>query len=75
LMAAVSYSRISDSSRAVIVAPQVELRKSPAVGSASVKSLHEGTEVKIVDTAEGCYGVRLSDGETGWINTEGLEII
>ncbi len=63
-------------SGAVIIAPAVNVKKTPAKSSADEFVIHEGTRVDITDkTMKGWRGIVLADGREGWIETKQLEEI
>lgn len=61
---------------AIIIAPSVNVKKTPAKSSADQFVLHEGTRVDITDkTMKGWCGVKVADGREGWIESKQLEEI
>lgn len=61
---------------AVIVAPTVNVKKTPAKSSADSFVIHEGTRVDMMDKSmPGWRNVRLADGREGWVETSQLEEI
>ena len=61
---------------AIIIAPSVNVKKTPAKQSTDQFVLHEGTRVDITDkTMKGWRGIRVGDGREGWIETKQLEEI
>lgn len=61
---------------AIIVAPKVEVLKTPSAGASSEMVLHEGTRVEITDRSmKGWIGVKLSDGREGWLKPQQVEEI
>ena len=61
---------------AIIVAPTVTVKNTPAASSGNSMVLHEGTRVDITDrTMKGWLGIRLTDGREGWLHTEEIEEI
>ncbi len=61
---------------AIIIAPSVNVKKTPAKGSADEFLLHEGTRVDITDkTMKDWRGIRVGDGREGWIETKQIEEI
>ena len=61
---------------AIIIAPSVNVKKTPAKTSADLFLLHEGTRVDITDKAmKGWCGIKVGDGREGWIETKEIEEI
>ena len=68
--------RLAQRTGAIIIAPKVEVRKTPAGNGNIDFVLHEGTKVNITDDGvKGWYEVSLSDGRTGWLTTRSIEKI
>ena len=61
---------------AIIMAPSVNIKKTPAKNSADQFVLHEGTRVDIIDKGmtDWCC-IRVGDGREGWIETKAIEEI
>ncbi len=63
-------------SGAVVVAPVVTVKKTPADSANDAFIIHEGTRVDITDnTMKGWRAVRLADGREGWLKTTAIEEI
>ncbi len=61
---------------AIIIAPTVTVKSTPAASSGNSMVLHEGTRVDITDrTMKGWLGIRLTDGREGWLHTDDIEEI
>ena len=61
---------------AIVVAPTVNVKKTPALSGTDDFVIHEGTRVDITDrTIRGWYGIKLADGREGWMRTSQLEEI
>ena len=61
---------------AVVVAPTVSVKKTPAKSSADSFVIHEGTRVDMLDKSmSGWRNIRLADGREGWVETTQLEEI
>ena len=64
------------SDSAVVVRPVVCVKSAPgAESSTDLFILHEGTEVKILDSASSWVDISLSDGRQGWLQASEIEII
>lgn len=63
-------------SGAIIMAPSVNVKKTPSANAEDAFILHEGTRVDVTDTnMKSWRGIRLPDGREGWIPPEQLEMI
>ena len=63
-------------SNAVIMTPVSSVKSSPSENaSKDLFVLHEGTEVKVLDSVGDWNNVELSDGRQGWIRNNEMEII
>ncbi|MBQ7471631.1 MAG: BatD family protein [Prevotella sp.] len=61
---------------AIIVAPTVNVKKTPAKGGTDEFVIHEGTRVDITDKSiQGWRAVRIADGREGWVQENQLEEI
>lgn len=61
---------------AIVVAPSVSVKSTPAKNGTDLFTIHEGTRVTITDnTMKGWREIRLADGKRGWIAVETIEII
>ena len=61
---------------AIVVAPTVNVKKTPSKTSADEFVIHEGTRVDITDKSmKEWRGVHLADGRDGWVETKQLEEI
>jgi len=61
---------------AIVMAPKVEVVKTPAKGAEKQFELHEGTRIDITDKSiKGWYAFRLADGREGWLPAGAVEII
>lgn len=63
-------------SGAIIMAPSVNVKKTPSANAEDAFILHEGTRVDVTDTnMKSWRGIRLPDGREGWMPSEQLEMI
>ncbi len=61
---------------AIVVAPSVTVKSTPAQNGTDLFILHEGTKVVITDgSMKSWREIRLADGKTGWIESKKLEVI
>ncbi len=69
-------NNIENRSAAIITAPTVNVKRTPADSGASAFVLHEGTKVGITDkSVKGWVAVSLADGREGWIQVSQIEEI
>lgn len=60
---------------AIVMAPTVTLRSTPAESGTQLLVIHEGLKVKVRQTLSGWTEVELSDGNVGWMPSDQLELI
>ena len=61
---------------AIIIAPSVNVKKTPVLNGTDAFVLHEGTRVDITDSSmKGWRGIRVADGREGWVEVQQLEQI
>ncbi|MBL4653588.1 MAG: tetratricopeptide repeat protein [Flavobacteriales bacterium] len=56
-----------NSTEAIIFAPSLTVKSSPATNSQDLFLIHEGTKVSLLETVDDWYKVSIPDGNTGWI--------
>ena len=60
---------------AIVMTPSVIVRSSPADSGTQLFTIHEGLKVRIRSTLSGWSEIELSDGQVGWMPSDGLEVI
>ena len=61
---------------AIVIAPTVNVKKTPAASGTDVFVIHEGTRVDIKDRGMKQWrGIKLADGREGWLKTSQIEEI
>lgn len=70
-----STRRFNARNEAIILEPSVTVKSSPENQSVDKLILHEGTKVTITETISSWYKITLSDGTTGWCDTNTIERI
>ena len=61
---------------AIVIAPTVNVKKTPAASGTDVFVIHEGTRVDITDRGMKQWrGIKLADGREGWLKTTQIEEI
>lgn len=61
---------------AIVIAPTVNVKKTPAASGTDVFVIHEGTRVDITDRGMKQWrGIKLADGREGWLKTLQIEEI
>lgn len=61
--------------QAVVMSPVVNGKSSPDNSGTDLFVLHEGTKVSVEDEVGEWFGIRLSDGNKGWIPASSVEIL
>lgn len=82
LVAGVSFSlghaqknRIQAHDTAIVFSPSVTVRSAPSSSGTSLFVLHQGTKVRIQETTEKWYEIRIANGEVGWLKKEAVRRI
>ncbi len=65
LFAKFSYS--ANQTYAVVLTPSVSVRSAPEEKGTESFIIHEGLKVRMEDTLEGWFRIRLKDGNSGWV--------
>ena len=73
--ASAQRDRIQQRDYAIVMTPSVIVRSSPAESGTQLFTIHEGLKVRVRSTLSGWSEIELSDGNIGWMPSEGLEII
>ena len=61
---------------AIVMAPAVTVKSSPAINSTDLFVIHEGTKVEILDNQmKGWREVKFEEGKQGWVPKEAIEEI
>ncbi|MEN0003819.1 MAG: tetratricopeptide repeat protein [Bacteroidota bacterium] len=66
---------LQNSQEAVVTKPEVSLYSAPDTLSQSLRLLHEGTKVQMIDSLSNWHKVQLSNGDEGWMAMEDVEEI
>ena len=76
LFARQQKNELMDRTGAIVMSPTVTVKSTPDKSGTELFVLHEGTKVFVEDNSmKGWKGIRLEDGNKGWIPTEAIEII
>lgn len=67
--------RIMHREYAIVMTPSVIVRSSPAESGTQLFTIHEGLKVRVRETLSGWSEIELSDGNVGWMPSDGLEVI
>ena len=73
VIAVVTFSKTHDN--AIVFAPEVSVKSSPADSGTDLFVLHEGTKVVIQEQVGSWVEVVLSDGNRGWLPVSTIEVI
>jgi tetratricopeptide (TPR) repeat protein len=71
----IRYQADSHRDYGVVVSPVIGAKPAPDSKETDSFVLHEGVKVKVEETDEQWYKIRLDDGKVGWILKNGIEII
>lgn len=66
---------VMNSEQAIVFAPKVTVKSSPAESGTDLFVIHEGTKVYIEDNMGEWYEISLSDGSQGWLRKKNVEQI
>lgn len=67
---------VMDEPGAVVIAPVMEVKATPAATAARLFELHEGVTVSVIDNSMNDWKeILLEDGRSGWVRTSQLELI
>jgi tetratricopeptide (TPR) repeat protein len=64
------YKDLKVQDEAIVMTPTVTVMSSPSENSVGLFVLHEGSKVRILDTAKDWNKIRIADGSVGWLQTE-----
>ena len=73
--ASVSKNRAENLQQAIVLVPTVVIKSSPDENSTEKFIVHEGCKVTIEDRLSDWCKVKISDGNTGWVENEYIETI
>ncbi len=66
------YRQVTDPGFAIVMQTEVPVRNAPDPGSPDAFDMHEGLKVQVLDTAGNWDKIRMDDGRTGWVQTQGI---
>ena len=75
LFAIASSNRFNRHDQAIVTSPMIVVKGSPEPAGVDKLILHEGTKLTIDETFGDWHKVHLSDGNTGWVETEDVTVI
>lgn len=61
---------VNHADEAIVMTPTVTVKSSPSVSCVDLFVLHEGTKIKILDTAEDWNKIKIANGSVGWIQNK-----
>lgn len=67
IFATVSLRNLNRHDEAIVMTPTVNVKSSPSEQSVDLFVLHEGTKVRVLDSARDWNKIRLADGSVGWL--------
>lgn len=69
-------SSLQSHDRGVVMTSAVTVKTAPETKASDSCVIHEGTAVRVTDKdMKGWYGIQLSDGREGWVQTNDIELI
>lgn len=75
IFSSIQKNRLVDRVDAIIYAPSVTIKGSPAASGTELFLLHEGTKVKVIEHLGDWTNIQLSDGNEGWLTTSSIRVI
>lgn len=70
-----AYNKAKGGEEAVVVSAVGSIKSSPSQDGNPIFILHEGTEVKLLETVEDWCKIEIADGRQGWVKSSDLEMI
>lgn len=75
VFAYLQYTDFKTDRPAIIYSGEVAVRSEPNDRSQEVFVLHEGAKVNILDQLNDWRKIRIADGKTGWVTSEGVKVL
>jgi tetratricopeptide (TPR) repeat protein len=75
LLAFNKYDMVKNDKPAIVFSKESQVKSEPNDRSEESFRLHEGTKVQILDTVDNWKKIKLSDGKTGWIESEDIKAL
>lgn len=69
------YNEQQNKQLAIVYAKQIDVHAEPNHNAAVIFTLHEGTQVRVIDHFNGYYRVKLEDDKRGWMKEEALKLL
>lgn len=70
-----SFDLAKKNNPAIVFAQESQVKSEPNMRSEEAFVLHEGTKVQVIDTVKNWKKIKLSDGQTGWIESTDLKLL
>jgi len=70
-----NYNYVKNNKYAIVFEQQVAVKSAPTVSGEINFELHEGAKVKLLESVDNWYKIKLADGKIGWMPKEGLKEI
>ncbi|MDB9701454.1 tetratricopeptide repeat protein [Salibacteraceae bacterium] len=67
--------RISETDFGVVFSPSVNVKSAPEMSATVQFVMHEGLKVQIIEEEDNWLRIRLTDGNTGWVSDQSIELI
>jgi len=75
VFASLQYSNYQSDQPAIVFDSEVPVNSEPNLRSQQVFQLHEGTKLQVIEELNDWYKIELSDGQTGWLNSESVKLL
>ncbi len=75
ILAALQYNDYLSDQPAIVFDTEVPVNSEPNLRSQQVFQLHEGTKLQVLEELNDWYKIELSDGQTGWLNSESVKLL
>lgn len=75
VFAFLQYSDFQANQPAIVFDNEVKVTSEPNQRSQAIFALHEGTKLNVLEELEGYKKIRISDGQTGWLNSESIKLL
>lgn len=69
------YAFAKNNLRAIVFAEESEVRNAPTLTAEEVFTIHEGTEVTVLDAVDDWKKIKLADGKLGWMISDEIKLL
>ena len=68
-----NYEYVKTNKRAIVFAQQTDVKSAPTLSSEVSFELHEGAEIKVLESLDNWKKIKLADGKIGWMVADDLK--